>query len=532
MFLRLHKILADFHRSAINKNIHKYIFKMDHAYLRRLSDNEQFLISFKYKNEELKVERQFNFNRKLAETVDTFLSRVVANVEKSVCDDIFQPKNNIVLKVREKDYNVIVNSPWVDTIELPLSILANFPVYSSKFETVYTDKDQPATFTWFKSSNQVEWTEAGHEYIFTPTNEDVGCYLKLKCVPRNGDIEGPEVEVISTCKVEASPGLCPFEVRHRFTKCRAEGREFRVVTYNILADLYCDSDYTREILHPYCPAYALKIDYRKLLILKEIIGYNADLICLQEVDRKVYSHDLAPALHHLGFDSDFAEIRFQKLASKCIVFSEHISRDPQFADVWEKISRNEKLSERILGRKSTLQVNVIESLEHEEVLVVANTHFYFHPDADHIRLLHGGLAIRYLENYINDLKKEITNKRISLIFCGDFNSVPECGVYKLYTTGTVPKDCIDYSSNSEQTVQDVEFTQNLQLGSACGTPKYTNFTAGFADCLDYIFYEKSNLAVTQVVPLPSHEEVTQNTALPSVVFPSDHIALVSDLKWL
>lgn len=47
---------------------------------------------------------------------------------------------------------------------------------------------------------------------------------------------------------------------------------FRVVSYNILADLYADSDYTREVLFPYCPPYALSIDYRKQLFLKEIIG--------------------------------------------------------------------------------------------------------------------------------------------------------------------------------------------------------------------------------------------------------------------
>jgi len=47
---------------------------------------------------------------------------------------------------------------------------------------------------------------------------------------------------------------------------------FRVVTYNILADLYTDSEYTRTVLHPYCPPYALTIDYRKQLILKELIG--------------------------------------------------------------------------------------------------------------------------------------------------------------------------------------------------------------------------------------------------------------------
>jgi 2',5'-phosphodiesterase len=45
-----------------------------------------------------------------------------------------------------------------------------------------------------------------------------------------------------------------------------------MVSYNILADLYCDADFTREVLHPYCPPYALAIDYRKQLFIKEIKG--------------------------------------------------------------------------------------------------------------------------------------------------------------------------------------------------------------------------------------------------------------------
>lgn len=67
--------------------------------------------------------------------------------------------------------------------------------------------------------------------------------------------------------------------------------------------------------------------------------------------------------------------------------------------------------------------------------------------------------------------------------------------------------------------------------SACGTPQFTNFTVGFQDCLDYIYCEKNKLEVRQVVPLPSLEELTANTAIPSILFPSDHIALITDLKW-
>lgn len=36
------------------------------------------------------------------------------------------------------------------------------------------------------------------------------------------------------------------------------------------------------------------------------------------------------------------------------------------------------------------------------------------------------------------------------------------------------------------------------MGSACGTPQYTNYTVGFADCLDYIFYQDDSFDVEQV----------------------------------
>ena len=37
------------------------------------------------------------------------------------------------------------------------------------------------------------------------------------------------------------------------------------------------------------------------LLLKEITGYNADVVCLQEVDRKVFDSDLRPVMAEHGF---------------------------------------------------------------------------------------------------------------------------------------------------------------------------------------------------------------------------------------
>ena len=39
--------------------------------------------------------------------------------------------------------------------------------------------------------------------------------------------------------------------------------------------------------------------------LKELLGYNADIMCLQEVDKKIYDGDLSPVFSQHGFDGVF-----------------------------------------------------------------------------------------------------------------------------------------------------------------------------------------------------------------------------------
>lgn len=86
-------------------------------------------------------------------------------------------------------------------------------------------------------------------------------------------------------------------------------------------------------------------------------------------------------------------------------------------------------------------------------------------------------------------------------------------------------------SDTEEALAGVSLKQPFRMQSACGTPQYTNFTHAFAACLDYIFYQSDRLDVEQVVPLPALEELKSHIAIPSVVFPSDHVALVADLRF-
>lgn len=230
-------------------------FKMDtnKAYLRHCTDGEHFDLSFELKND--RVNRLFNFSRKLSEPVDSFLARVKVNVDKAVnkkkkkkstsddilssialtsnkeevpkertCDEVFRPGSAVQLSINEQTFDVIINAPWVLTLNLPTSILANFPTYPSKFEGVYTDKEL-SEFTWYRSKDKVEWEVVGKNFIYVPSNADINCYLKMSCVPKNEEFEGPVVETETSCQVQASPGECPFERRHAFTKEKLKGQE-------------------------------------------------------------------------------------------------------------------------------------------------------------------------------------------------------------------------------------------------------------------------------------------------------------------
>lgn len=96
---------------------------------------------------------------------------------------------------------------------------------------------------------------------------------------------GASKELVSAGAVEAGPGACTFDLRHMYTAKGTEWPTVRAVSYNILADVYAQTDLSKTVLYPYCAPYALQLDYRQNLIKKELAGYNADIICLQEVDK-------------------------------------------------------------------------------------------------------------------------------------------------------------------------------------------------------------------------------------------------------
>ena len=128
-------------------------------------------------------------------------------------------------------------------------------------------------------------------------------------------------------------------------------------------------------------------------------------------------------------------------------------------------------------------------------------------------MLQAWICTKLLEKELDLARKEDESGKIGVFFCGDMNSTPPCGVPNLMLNGRIEPDhpewrscegeevktgyvslelvhvCKSFRGLSIQ-VSGITLSHPFSMGSACGFPKYTNFTSGFADCLDYIFYDK------------------------------------------
>ncbi|KAL3854970.1 hypothetical protein ACJMK2_014205 [Sinanodonta woodiana] len=318
------------------------------------------------------------------------------------------------------------------------------------------------------------------------------------------------------------------------------------MSYNILAEMYLNRDYLTEF--QYCPRYAVELAYRTPLLLKEILGYNNDILCLQEVGRELFRDDLLPSLEAFDFEGHYREkgggtaegtaiffrkSKFRYLGQHDILIIDHLETDAGCVDILQKTYSNGNFKEAFKRNFQTVQVLVLEPTDSPgHKLVVANTHLYYYPTASHIRLIQAVVAMRHLHDVLQIYQQQDGKSKVSLVFCGDFNVLPDSMVYEFMTKKQTRGDHTDMQTiPKDQYVPDMCFSHNQNLASACGILPYTCYTELCQDMLDYIFYDVDNLEVERIIPQHDHEDVQQYTAFPSVVNPSDHIAQVCDLKW-
>jgi len=478
-------------------------------------------------------------------------------------------QKDMVLKVDDTSYSVVYDPPTIKRIKANKSKIVTDCPYVPQVELYGNEGISDCRFEWFKSKNPIdenghttekakkakkevtvdEWVKVADSAFYVPTEADIGHVLKIRCYPMPAD--GAHcVEATSPVTVTAlplGPGEdLPFLKRQQLTQtpCRPEDSELRVVSYNLLADYYSDSDFSRQSLFAHCPHDWLNGEYRRQLVLREILGYNADVIMMQEVDRKMYRNGLTAVLGASGMSGSQAlkkevpeglatfwnNSRFKLIQSFHEEFNESLSKEYSLSDIAKLVNDCAPLKEKIEGLKTVYQLTVLVDIHDEKrLVVVANTHLYFSPPAAHIRLIQMEILLRQLRNLVEKFAN--SGKTVSVILGGDFNSVPERGLYHYLTRKEISKTYNDWYACGANEYVGTDLKHSFELFSAGGTPSYTNFVAGFCGTLDYIYVDSSSFELSRCIPLPEHSDVLKEIALPNRLFPSDHLPLVVDLKW-
>lgn len=120
--------------------------------------------------------------------------------------------------------------------------------------------------------------------------------------------------------------------------------------------------------------------------------------------------------------------------------------------LWTRLQTvGKEFTERLEERNTVFQVSVfqINDCRNKTILFVGNVHLYFHPDADHIRLLQTITCIDFLQKKIAEFKDAGTNQKTTVIYCGDLNCTPPFSSYRLLTTGQVDENDEDWTSRKK-----------------------------------------------------------------------------------
>ncbi|GAA5928443.1 CCR4-Not complex 3'-5'-exoribonuclease subunit Ccr4 [Sporobolomyces koalae] len=336
---------------------------------------------------------------------------------------------------------------------------------------------------------------------------------------------------------------------------------FSLMCYNVLCDRYATPQ-----LYGYTPSWALSWEYRKELILQEVLLYGSDIICLQEVDTESYENYFAELLSSHDYDgvhypksrartmsgderrgvdgcaTFFKNTKFALVEQQLIEFNQIAMRRPDF-------KKTEDMFNRVMTKDQIAVVTLLEHRASGARLIVANTHIHWDPEFRDVKLVQVAMLMDEVSKIAADFARlparmnlaegydkapsYSNGTKIPTIVCGDFNSIPESGVYEFLSRGSVEKDHEDFMSHvyGHYTSDGLSHKFNLKSAySHINELSFTNYTSGFTETIDYMYYTSQSMGVTGLLGEVDRSYLEQTVGFPNAHFPSDHISLLAEFK--
>ena len=348
---------------------------------------------------------------------------------------------------------------------------------------------------------------------------------------------------------------------------------FKVLCYNVLAE-----SYATQTMYRYCPQWALAWSYRKTKLLREIIQCDADILCLQEVELGQFDDFFQPELYKNGYSGVFQPKSRAKTMTEyergyvdgCAIFyrtskfslvEEFLFEFANLAMSKPELSARQDSFNRLITKDNIAISVCLEFREGAQggaggkggvggpggydaqrfgygatgaqgsknrmpPLLVVNSHIHWNPMFSDVKVMQTQLMLEELTSRWN---------KGPMLVCGDFNSMPDSGVYELLANGYLSGKHSDLQESVFGSYGETGFRHDLRLRSGYrevlgAEPSFTNYTADFVGSLDYIFFTHDTIQATGVLEPPSLPVVKKNTALPNPQFPSDHISLLAEFE--
>ncbi|GJN89201.1 hypothetical protein Rhopal_002179-T1 [Rhodotorula paludigena] len=336
---------------------------------------------------------------------------------------------------------------------------------------------------------------------------------------------------------------------------------FSLLCYNILCDKYATSS-----MYGYTPSWALAWDYRKELILQEVLNYGSDIVCLQEVDVEQYETYFLEHLSAQEYDGvHYSKSRARTMSGDekrsvdgCATFfkntvfalvEQHLVEFNQIALRRPDFKKTEDMFNRVMTKDNIAVVTLLEHRASGARLIVANAHIHWDPEFRDVKLVQVAMLADELQKIANDFARlparinlaegydkaphYASGAKIPIIICGDFNSVPDSGVYQFLNSGRIEKDHEDFMDHTYGSYTTDGITHRLGLKSAYGSVNelpFTNYTPGFKGTIDYVWYNAQALGVQGLLGEVEPQYLSSTVGFPNAHFSSDHISLLTEFR--
>ena len=333
---------------------------------------------------------------------------------------------------------------------------------------------------------------------------------------------------------------------------------------------------------------ALSWEHRRQKILDEINTNDADVVCLQEVEKEVFDEYFSVQLAYKGYKGVFwSRTRAKTMSAKdvktvdgCATFYKHaklILLDKQgieFAGV--AINRpdmklQKDMFNRFMPRDHIGLLTFFENRYTGSRVLVGNTHIFWDPAYADVKLIQVAIFMQGINTFAEKYAKwpAQLNKRaftlldsedkdepeeplpepapskvynsktvLPLVLCTDLNSTVESGVYELLSKGSVSAEHrelrgFEYGDFSKYGIEHPFSIRSAysNLDKGPDAMPFTNYTIDFRGVIDHIWYSTNSLENLSLLGRIDPEYMRTVPGFPNYHFPSDHIPIMAEFAF-